>query len=93
MRVRTILAAGVFAATAILGSAGAAIADDHDERHNDGRNDSRYEGDFRACGMFSGAGDGHAYYGNGCAASHWEGENRGSEYGGGHHDGGHHFGR
>ncbi|PSM45270.1 hypothetical protein C6Y14_04195 [Streptomyces dioscori] len=88
MRVRTILAAGVFAATAILGSAGAAIADDHDERHNnDGRNDSRYEGDFRACGVFAGAGDGHAYYGNGCAESHWEGENHGSQYGGGRHFG------
>ncbi|MFJ2262857.1 hypothetical protein ACIOKD_31890 [Streptomyces sp. NPDC087844] len=88
MRVRTILAAGVFAATAILGSAGAAIADDGDERHNDGRNDSRYEGDFRACGMLSGAGDGHAYYGNGCAEAHWEGENHSSQY-----DGDHRFGR
>ncbi|WP_328492276.1 hypothetical protein OHS59_05580 [Streptomyces sp. NBC_00414] len=84
MRVRTILAAGVFAATAILGSAGTALADGHHDGRDDGRSDGRYEGDFRACGVFAGAGDGHAYYGNGCAESHWEGDNQHSQYGGGH---------
>jgi hypothetical protein len=66
MRVRTILAAGAFAVTAILGSAGSALADDHDEH--------RSEGDFRICGQFAGAGDGHASYGAGCAEAHWKGD-------------------
>ncbi|WP_188114111.1 MULTISPECIES: hypothetical protein [Streptomyces] len=67
MRVRTFLAAGAFAVTAILGSAGSALADEHDE--------SRNEGGFRACGEFAGAGHGDAYYGEGCAAGHWKSEN------------------
>ncbi|MFS8198994.1 hypothetical protein ACLVWQ_09905 (plasmid) [Streptomyces sp. CWNU-52B] len=62
---RTILA-GVFAAAAILGSAGSALATDHDGHRN--------EGDFRACGQIAGAGGGHAFYGNGCVESHWAGE-------------------
>ncbi len=66
MRVCTILAAGAFAVTAILGSAGSALADDHDEH--------RSEGAFRVSGQFAGAGDGHAFCGAGCAESHWEGD-------------------
>ncbi|MFE9685125.1 hypothetical protein ACFYXC_20990 [Streptomyces sp. NPDC002701] len=62
---RTTLAAGVFAVTAVLGGAGSALADDHDE--------NRHEGGFRVCAESASAGDGEANYGASCAEAHWKG--------------------
>ncbi|NSL43892.1 hypothetical protein [Streptomyces sp. 8P21H-1] len=66
MRVRTILSAGVFAFTAVLGGAGSALADEHDESHSGG--------EFRICGQFAHAEDSSASWGTGCAESRWVGE-------------------
>ncbi|MEU3461915.1 hypothetical protein ABZ721_18485 [Streptomyces sp. NPDC006733] len=59
MRLRTALAATVLAATALLGSAGTALADG---------------GAFEACGQFSAVGEHSVVYGNGCAAAQWMGD-------------------
>ena len=67
MRVRTILSAGVFALTAVLGSAGSALADDHYGSRTGGSS----SGSSWMCGQFAGAGNGEAYWGRGCAESHW----------------------
>ncbi|MDT0439826.1 MULTISPECIES: hypothetical protein [Streptomyces] len=65
MRMRTTIAAGLLAVTAVLGSAGSALAHDRGDDHS--------SGGFAACGMVAGAGNGHGFYGNGCAGAHWKG--------------------
>ncbi|MET7680690.1 hypothetical protein [Streptomyces sp. NPDC005423] len=62
MRVRTTLAIGVLAVTAILGGAGSALADNHNE------------GDVKSCGQFAGAADGRAFWGERCTQIHWVGD-------------------
>ncbi|QCN84179.1 hypothetical protein DDJ31_03650 [Streptomyces griseoviridis] len=62
---RTTLAAGLLAVTAVLGSAGSALAHD--------RHDDHSGGGFKACGMVAGAGNGKGFYANGCAEAHWQG--------------------
>ncbi|MCX5387397.1 hypothetical protein [Streptomyces sp. NBC_00083] len=66
MRMRTSLAAGVLAVTAILGSTGTALAHDRDDDHQSG-------GRTSSCGTFAAAGDGHAAYGSACKHSEWMG--------------------
>ncbi|MFF7357177.1 hypothetical protein ACFZA1_31760 [Streptomyces filipinensis] len=67
---RTTLAAGVLAVTAALVSASTALAFDGPE----GRND------MKVCDTFVGVGRGHAFYGDGCAQSHREGQAPGNGF-------------